>query len=329
MKLILFSVVALLVAGSSGSFIRYSSNSDDASTYLDQEKVNTITQLDNYNDDDYNYDEDPFDVTTEKGHDECDESAITTDHSGKPALHVAIENGSKRMVECLINKSVDVNIKDSDGNSALKLALKKGNDEITKLLIQNGANLNANDNASNTALHIAAMSDTSLDVVRFLIEHGADVNARNLYKYSALLTAAERGNVDIAKILIEHGANLDVTDIFGNSPLHMAVDGHEDLVRLLIDSGANMRAVNINEKTPLQVAISKGETKIAEMLETADDKPFSDDSVKAKDPFGFTLLHYAARNGNMHDVRKLIKQGADINAKTLDEYTPLHLAAMN
>lgn len=53
------------------------------------------------------------------------------DEFGKGALHIAIEQGSKRMVECLIRNSVNVNILDGHGNNGLLLALKKGNIPLT------------------------------------------------------------------------------------------------------------------------------------------------------------------------------------------------------
>ena len=77
------------------------------------------------------------------------------------------------------------------------------------------------------------------DIVRLLLENGADVNLQNETGESALLFAVEKGNLDISRLLLEHGAKVDLEDNFGLTPLILATRKRNlDLVRLLLEHGA-------------------------------------------------------------------------------------------
>ena len=80
-----------------------------------------------------------------------------------------------------------------------------------KVLIQNGADVNAVDKNKLTALHIAAKKG-HVDVAKVLIQNGADVNAVDKNKFTALHFAAENGHVDVAKVLIQNGADVNAVD---------------------------------------------------------------------------------------------------------------------
>jgi len=89
--------------------------------------------------------------------------------------------------------------------------------------------------------------DAWMDTVRYCVELGLDVNAKDNYNYTALHGAAYRGDNDVVKFLVEHGAKLDVRSKKGqtvtdmaNGPMvnaHLPIE-HPDTIALLLKLGA-------------------------------------------------------------------------------------------
>ena len=88
-----------------------------------------------------------------------------------------------------------------------------------------------------TVLHFLAVEGFG-DAVRFLAEHGADVNAVNEFGDSALVDVVVLGYESIAATLLRHGANPDAVSTTQDSVLHAAVTrGHAGIVRMLFQAG--------------------------------------------------------------------------------------------
>lgn len=118
-----------------------------------------------------------------------------------------------------------------------------------------------NSNGGQRPLHYAA-SKGHLDVIRILLDAGADIFQANKYHQTALHRAASQGRVGVIRCLIDHAARmtskgkqaksqlfLDLQDIEGNTALHMAnEDGWNDVVDVLLEAGASRDIVN-NEGT--------------------------------------------------------------------------------
>jgi ankyrin repeat protein len=104
--------------------------------------------------------------------------------------------------------------------------------------------------------------------VKFLIEQGADVNARTKRGGSALDIAASWGSVEIVKMLLEKGARVDTQDDRGYTPLMYAAYAESmntEVVRLLLAKGADRSATGEGE-TALSLASKRGDTEIVRML---------------------------------------------------------------
>jgi len=99
---------------------------------------------------------------------------------------------------------------------------------------------------SSTALHWAA-GDGGLEVVRLLLQAGADVRALNAHKETPLHWA---GSASVARVLVAHGASVAARDAYQRTPLHTAARaGRVDVVQLLLSSGARRDARNAKGRT--------------------------------------------------------------------------------
>lgn len=119
-------------------------------------------------------------------------------------------------------------------------------------------------------LYTQAMS--SLDDVQHLkklIADGVNVNEKDPYGHGNTLLhmSAKHGYQEIAQLLIQHKANIDAKNKFYNTPLHLAArKGHKDTVELLIKSGANVNEKNTFGNTPLRDAVRYEKTDIVRIL---------------------------------------------------------------
>ena len=127
---------------------------------------------------------------------------------------------------------------------------------------------------------------TPLAVVRFLIEHGADIKAQDtLFSRSVIHFAAENGNLDTIKYLAEKGADLLDKDDFGATAMHYAARSNKlDVLKYLVDKKVN----------------------------------YTD-----RDNRGWTAMHYAASGGSIETVEYLLSKGLNINELNETGRTPL------
>ncbi|KAG7099826.1 hypothetical protein E1B28_001635 [Marasmius oreades] len=141
--------------------------------------------------------------------------------------------------------------------------------------------------------------------------------------------AASSGSLEIVRILLEHKAEIDKIDVSGWTALHIAVSaGHESTVEELVGSGADVSKRNDKGLTPLHYAASKSRISIGKLLISrgAD--------INAKDKANQTPLHRAATTGSVGFIRLLLEgvPSAQPTVKTRlntpDRVgnTPLHLA---
>ena len=155
----------------------------------------------------------------------------------------------------------------------------------------------------------AVWENADLNVIKFLVGRGADVNGRG-EEGLAPLHGVE--SLDIAKFLVSAGADVNSKDEKGRTPLHYARTG--EIADILIKSWADVNTKDEKGQTPLHYART-GE--IAEILIK------NGAAVNAKDEEGWTPLH-CARTGEIAEI--LIKNGADVHSETYMGQNPLHLA---
>jgi ankyrin repeat protein/beta-lactamase regulating signal transducer with metallopeptidase domain len=135
--------------------------------------------------------------------------------------------------------------------------------------------------------------------------------------------AAADGNIEQVKSLISKGADVNAKDYrlgrIGMTPLHYAArGGHKDIVELLIAEGADVNAKDKeNGITPVIVAMIGPDSNRKEIVQ-----------LLIENGAQVSSLHALAFLGNLHKVKTILKQSADINAKGYFDGTPLHFAVM-
>ncbi|XP_019617078.1 PREDICTED: uncharacterized protein LOC109464512 [Branchiostoma belcheri] len=124
----------------------------------------------------------------------------------------ALRAGDVQTVETGLLAGRDVNQSlTRNGRTALHLVSLIGKTGVVELLIQHDANLEARDKVGRTALHVAS-SNGQTGVVKLLIQHRADVQASDEYGRTALHMASSNGQTGVVELLIQHDADLEARD---------------------------------------------------------------------------------------------------------------------
>jgi ankyrin repeat protein len=126
-----------------------------------------------------------------------------------------------------------------DGFPVVALAAFLGHLEVVQYLVAHGADINAAaTNGSGYNALTGAVTSGHAAVVQWLLEHGANANYRYSAGYSPLLTAAANGRLDIAKLLLARGADAHATTNDGKSALALANERDHPEVAALFQARA-------------------------------------------------------------------------------------------
>lgn len=176
-------------------------------------------------------------------------------------------------------------------------------------------------------IHDAVRRGDLKEVKAVLKAHADWLNNQDQNQKTPLHLALELGHVDIARYLIKKGADINLKDKDKATPLHNAAYlGNMKIVDLLLKKGAtSLNEGNFRGQTPLHFACERGYPKIAtRLLDGGADR-------EAKDMIGRTPLMTTCLSRNMEIAKDLVKRGADINASLKRgpaTYTTLSVVAM-
>jgi 5-methylcytosine-specific restriction endonuclease McrBC regulatory subunit McrC/ankyrin repeat protein len=174
---------------------------------------------------------------------------------GKEKTLLAISDSDNlNLMQFLIEeKNFNVNYRDKDGLTPLMVASSKHLNNVV-FLLKHKAKIDSQDKYGRTALFHAVLCD-NFEIVKVLLENGAEPNLRIEKGITYLMMASENSNFEIAKALLENGAEPNLTNDLGNTALiEAAYFDCIDIVDLLLDYGANPNLKNQDNETALDIA---------------------------------------------------------------------------
>jgi ankyrin repeat protein len=232
-----------------------------------------------------------------------------------------------RRIQAMIQNSPDlINAAGADSNGDTPLGAAAGNGQlvVAKYLLDHGADINAFGAIHDRTPLLAATERGHKAMVELLLARGADPSAGGL---NPLFLAVSRGYTGVAQVLLAHHADVNLpsgTDTSGQRPIHAAArDNKTDLLQLLLNFKADVNVVDKEGHTPLELAAMANATGAAKLL--LDFKA----AIEMKDKAGNTPLHEAADLGHTEMVSLLLNSGATVDATNSHNATPLLLAVAN
>ena len=240
------------------------------------------------------------------------------------SLHYAAICGFHTIATHLVSEySQDVNACGLHKMSTpLHWASSKGHVEVVRYLLEHGANVTVQSQDGSMPLHWASQKG-HIQVIRILLQHKADAKARDKNKSTPLHQASSRGYAGSARIFLEHGVDATAQDKNGWTPLHCAAfEGHVEVTHVLLKHGVDTTMQDKDGQTPLHNASSEGNLEVTRVLLE------HEVDATAQDKHGRTPLHRASFRGHVETVRLLLKKGADVTAQDKTGRTPLHNASL-
>jgi ankyrin repeat protein len=208
-------------------------------------------------------------------------------------LSLACTNGSAALVELLLKAGANPNAPIATGETPIMTCASTGSTDAVRMLIRHGADVNAKEASQNQTAMMWAAAEHHPNVVRTLIEAGADLRAHTRKGFTALHFAAREGDLESTRLLLSAGVNVDIRS--QPEPSETGADGGEGTRRGRTASGGGISTGNGPRGPAYQATLSAGSTP----------------------------LLVATMRGHVPLALFLLEQGADPNV--LDAgFTPLH-----
>ncbi|KAK2788427.1 hypothetical protein FQN53_003573 [Emmonsiellopsis sp. PD_33] len=270
-------------------------------------------------------------------------------------LSQAVINGHYDTVNLLVQQGANLDSRDIHCRTPLSLAAENYRGDIMELLLKNGADPNTSSPSADRFL-ICAVRARCFGATELLLAHISDINFKDDNGRAALSYAAEDGNTSIVNLLLAKNADIECGD--GDeihTPLIWAAEnGHDAVVAALLAKGARLSG---GRKTAMCVAAKGGHKGVVKLLLSKSSEIPEDTYQNCEEalwlaakeghgavvrlllengqsatinrftPIPVLVLNRAARAGDVPVMRILFENGADVNSKTFEARTPLHVAA--
>ncbi len=202
-------------------------------------------------------------------------SVSLVNHYGATAMSEAATAGNAAIIELLLEAGADVNSANPGGETALMEVARTGHLDAAELLLRHGATVDARERWGGQTALMWAAAQSQPAMVKLLVDHHADANARAVVRdwqrrvtaegrpkdmrhggLTPLLFAAREGCIACVEALLAGGADINLPDPDGVTPLEMALlNLHWDLAQDLILAGADVNAWDFWGQSPIYVAV--------------------------------------------------------------------------
>lgn len=229
-----------------------------------------------------------------------------------------------------------VDVRNQFGWTPLHWAGKAGMAAAGSVLLQRGADVNAKNLFGNTPLH-EAINSGDMDVINVILNAIAKVdralvNEQNGEGETPIVSAAYLGSEEVVKLLLESGADVTVPDSKGFTPLHRASrGGHAEVVEILLEnetakSEIDLDAATLDDQvTALHEAARWGHVDTIEILMKAG-ADSSRQNVSGESPLHSAVM-WGRDWGSSDCAELLLENGADLYLKDFSGKTPIDVAA--
>ena len=246
--------------------------------------------------------------------------------TGESALHIAVAKNDLDVLAFLVESGVNGALKNAKGATPLLLAVEKNQQRVIKALIAKVENsgLHVVNEAGETSVNVA-LRVAQLNVARFLVDHGEDVDA-------TLRFAMKTNDWSQIEWICKHRGNPDLVDTDGLSSLNRTIaQGDLEAFKKWVSFGADINSrqgagkiLRVSDWTPLMLALDQKRIEITTFLLM---QPKID--VLHTTAGGFNAMTIALRMGLLDMVRLLRERGADLNIQMAEETTAVMLAAQS
>ena len=157
-------------------------------------------------------------------------------------------------MQLLLDYGADPNAKQIGGGTILHKAVSLG-EAYVLLLLSRGADVDARNDQQQSILDVA--TETSRSMVDILFEYNVNIEARDVKGQTALLKAAqdESGGVERVEMLVEHGADIHAKDLDGRNVLHYLRSSADAIVLRLLSLGVDVNAEDVSGARPIDSAV--------------------------------------------------------------------------
>ncbi|XP_013085828.2 protein phosphatase 1 regulatory subunit 16A-like isoform X2 [Biomphalaria glabrata] len=202
-------------------------------------------------------------------------------------------------------------------NIALLESAARNDLEEVRRLLENKVSPDVTNEDGLTSLHQCCIDDNE-EMLKLLLEYGANVNACDSEMWTPLHAAATCGHVNLCRHLIERGAELLAVNADGNMPYDIC----EDEVTLdYIESEMAKRGITQEQIDNTRLTTER------QMLNDLKELSAAGGDLEVRDPVGASMLHIAAANGYLDVVELLLDHHVSVDPKDNESWQPIHAAA--
>ena len=216
-----------------------------------------------------------------------------------------------------------VDFRDAIGGTSLMGAAYKGKVQVVKSLIERGADPSLMDNRGWNSLHVAANGGDA-DIIDLIHTQVPNIESKTGDGCTPLMIAAFNSKLHAVKWFLEKGATVTREDNSGANALHFAAEGGDtDIIDLIHTHLLNIESKTSQGRTPLMMAALGGKLQAVKwFLEKGA-------TVNCDDNNGRNTLHFAAEGGDTDIIDLIHTHLPNVDSKTNEGYTPLMVAAFN